>query len=129
MILSSECLADFTSQSVHSVHKLGQLLLITTNTVKREPFSELHSLIGRQISYLSSQFAQHISVVDTPSAEVCSVRVACAYMHAHAFVNQCLLRVFACIDVCNLRLHTLISLFSLHIAPLFVAFENSRLRE
>ncbi|VBB27087.1 unnamed protein product [Acanthocheilonema viteae] len=64
-----ECLADFTAQSVQSVHKLGQLLLITTTVVKQEPFSELHSLIGRQISFFSNQFAQHISAVDTPSEE------------------------------------------------------------
>ncbi|CAG9536490.1 unnamed protein product [Cercopithifilaria johnstoni] len=65
-----ECLADFTAQSVQSVHKLGQLLLITATTVKQEPFSELHSLIGRQISFFSNQFAQHISAVDTPSEEI-----------------------------------------------------------
>ncbi|KAK6111740.1 hypothetical protein QQG55_44855 [Brugia pahangi] len=65
-----ECLADFTAESVQSVHKLGQLLLITTTTVKQEPFSEFHSLIGRQISFFSNQFAQHISAVDTPSEEI-----------------------------------------------------------
>ncbi|VIO88064.1 Uncharacterized protein BM_BM14758 [Brugia malayi] len=65
-----ECLADFTAESVQSVHKLGQLLLITNTTVKQEPFSEFHSLIGRQISFFSNQFAQHISAVDTPSEEI-----------------------------------------------------------
>uniref|UniRef100_A0A1I8ECA1 Uncharacterized protein n=1 Tax=Wuchereria bancrofti TaxID=6293 RepID=A0A1I8ECA1_WUCBA len=65
-----ECLADFTAESVQSVHKLGQLLLITATTVNQEPFSEFHSLIGRQISFFSNQFAQHISAVDTPSEEI-----------------------------------------------------------
>ncbi|KAM3729087.1 Uncharacterized protein ACO02O_05614 [Dirofilaria immitis] len=65
-----ECLADFTAQSVQSIHKLGQLLLITETEVKQEPFSELHNLIGRQISLFSNQFAQHISATDTTSEEI-----------------------------------------------------------
>ncbi|VDK69754.1 unnamed protein product [Litomosoides sigmodontis] len=65
-----ECLADFTAESVQSIHKLGQLLLITAAPVKQEPFSEFHNLIGRQISCFSNQFAQHISAVGTPSKEI-----------------------------------------------------------
>ncbi|EFO21911.2 hypothetical protein LOAG_06573 [Loa loa] len=65
-----ECLADFTAQSVQSIHKLGQLMLITATTVKQEPFSEFHCLLGRQISFFSNQFAQHISAVDAPSEEI-----------------------------------------------------------
>uniref|UniRef100_A0A0R3RPM0 Protein FAM114A2 n=1 Tax=Elaeophora elaphi TaxID=1147741 RepID=A0A0R3RPM0_9BILA len=65
-----ECLADFTAETVQSVHKLGQLLLITATTVKQEPFSELHSLIGRQISFFSNHFAQHITAIDAHSEEI-----------------------------------------------------------
>uniref|UniRef100_A0A915PKS2 Protein FAM114A2 n=1 Tax=Setaria digitata TaxID=48799 RepID=A0A915PKS2_9BILA len=65
-----ECLADFTAQIVQAIHKLGQLLLITTTAVKQKPFSEFHDLIGRQISLFSNQFAHHINAVDTSSEEI-----------------------------------------------------------
>ncbi|VDO30604.1 unnamed protein product [Onchocerca flexuosa] len=70
LALFLECLADFTAHSVQSIHKLGQLLLISATAVQQEPFSDFHSLIGRQISFFSNQFAQHISAIDTSSEEI-----------------------------------------------------------
>uniref|UniRef100_A0A8R1XTW6 Uncharacterized protein n=1 Tax=Onchocerca volvulus TaxID=6282 RepID=A0A8R1XTW6_ONCVO len=70
LALFLECLADFTAHTVQSIHKLGQLLLITATAVKQEPFSDFYSLIGRQISFFSNHFAQHISTIDTSSEEI-----------------------------------------------------------
>lgn len=73
----AECLADFTAQSVQSIHKLGQLLLITATAVRQENFSNFLSLIGRRISFYSDQFAQQISSVDNPGEEVCIFGTLC----------------------------------------------------
>uniref|UniRef100_A0A183ECJ6 Vacuolar protein sorting-associated protein 52 homolog n=1 Tax=Gongylonema pulchrum TaxID=637853 RepID=A0A183ECJ6_9BILA len=67
--LIAECLADFAAQSVQSIHKLGQLLLITETAVRQKTFSDFHDLIGRRISFYSDQFAQHISSVGVPGEE------------------------------------------------------------
>lgn len=84
----TECLADFTAQSVQSIHKLGQLLLITTTVVKQEPFSEFHRLIGRQISCFSNQFAQHMSAVGTSSKEVCFMLLVFIFMCVCVYVSM-----------------------------------------
>lgn len=106
MLSSAECLADFTAQSVQSIHKLGQLLLITAIAVKQEPFSEFHGLIGRQISFFSNRFAQHISVVDTPSQEVCLLLLVFTYMRVSMYAFQYVYKltfftscVFVCVEV------------------------------
>ncbi|VDN01764.1 unnamed protein product, partial [Thelazia callipaeda] len=69
-VLFLECLADFTAQSVHSVHKMGQLLLITETKGNLEAFSHFLALVGRQISFFSNYFAQYISTADNSFEEI-----------------------------------------------------------
>ncbi|VDM42253.1 unnamed protein product [Toxocara canis] len=56
-----EIVAELTANSVETMHKLGQLMLIGVRRPSEKSVCELLALIGRRISFFSNEYADHLN--------------------------------------------------------------------
>uniref|UniRef100_A0A0M3I8M8 Protein FAM114A2 n=1 Tax=Ascaris lumbricoides TaxID=6252 RepID=A0A0M3I8M8_ASCLU len=56
-----EVVAELTANSVQTMHKLGQVMLIGVRRPSERPLSNLLALIGRRLSFFSNEYADHLN--------------------------------------------------------------------